>query len=291
MPSRIKVALITGLLALMPNSLIAQTLNHVGSYTWPTTGTEYGGFSGIEVSDDGSRFTVIGDRGVVVTGVFQRNKQAITGVNASLQHIKNKHGTPLAKPQSDAEGLAIRMDGKAFISFEHRHRVWAYQRINSTAEKTAKHPDFKHLKRNDGLEALAVSVDGTLYALPEKPVDSNIPIYRYQDGRWDTPFGIPANSGFKPVGADFGPDGYFYLLERNLKSVFGFNSQIRRFKISGNRISQGELLLETAAGVHGNLEGLALWRDAIGDIRMTMIADNNFNLFQNTEFVEYRLQE
>lgn len=231
MPSRIRFAIIAATVSLLPNALIAQSAEHIGSYTWSEPTAEYGGFSGIEVSDDGMRFVVIGDKGVVVDGIFQRRDQTITGVFSTLQQLKNQHSGPLIKSQSDAEGLAIRTDGQIFISFEHRHRIWSYSHTSSAAEKLEKHPDFKHFKGNDGLEALAISADGTLYALLEKPENDLIPIYRYQDGQWDVPFHIPASHGYKPVGADFGPDGKLYLLERRLTSVFGFSSQIRRLSL------------------------------------------------------------
>lgn len=291
MPICFRITIIAAAASLLSNVVVAQSVEHIGSYTWSGPTAEYGGFSGIEVSDDGMRFVVIGDKGVVVDGIFQRTEQAITGAFSTLQPLKNRHGGPLTKPQSDAEGLAIRTDGHIFISFEHRHRIWSYTHTGSIAEKLENHPDFKHFKGNDGLEALAISTDGTLYALAEKPENNLIPLYRYQDGQWDVPFHIPASHGYKPVGADFGPDGKLYLLERRLTSVFGFSSQIRRFEITGDHIGKGELLLATDAGTHGNLEGLALWQDQHGDIRLTMIADDNFNLLQRTEFVEYRLQE
>jgi hypothetical protein len=42
---------------------------------------------------------------------------------------------------------------------------------------------------------------------------------------------------------------------------------------------------------HGNLEGLAVWQDALGTIRLTMLSDDNFNSFQRSEFVEYRVAD
>ena len=42
---------------------------------------------------------------------------------------------------------------------------------------------------------------------------------------------------------------------------------------------------------HDNLEGLAVWRDDSGAIRLTMISDDNFNLLQRTELVEYAVPE
>jgi hypothetical protein len=51
------------------------------------------------------------------------------------------------------------------------------------------------------------------------------------------------------------------------------------------------VLLRSAAGTHDNLEGLAVWRDVGGHIRLTMISDDNFRFFQKTEFVEYVVAE
>lgn len=291
MPSRIRVALVAAGLALLSNAVVAQTAEYVGSYTWDGPTKAYGGFSGLEVSENGMWFTAIGDKGVVVSGMFERSGQRISGVDSALQTIKNGEGGRLSKRQTDSEGLAIGVDGRVYVSFENRHRVWGYPQIGSNAQKLARHSDFDKFGGNDGLEALAVSDDGTLYALPEQPTNSIIPVYRYSEGVWSTPFHIPEIPNYKPVGADFGPDGWLYLLERRFRGVLGFKSQIRRFAINGDHISDGEVILRTDTGKHDNLEGIALWRDAQGYIRITMIADDNFNFFQRGEFVEYRLQE
>lgn len=88
---------------------------------------------------------------------------------------------------------------------------------------------------------------------------------------------------------DFGPDGRLYLLERALRGLF-FATRVRRFEIAeGARVVSEETLLETAAGTHDNLEGISVWRDGAGDIRITMISDDNFRFLQRTEIVEYRL--
>lgn len=291
MPSRIRLALIAGIAALAPMIAAAEKAEYIGSYTWLSASEEHGGFSGIEVSDDGLRFTAIGDKGIIVEGRFNRTDGQISGVVSILRKLQNTDGKAVSKPDSDAEGLAIAADGRIFISFEHRHRVWAYRDSKSKAAWLPRHPDFKHFKGNDGLEALAINPDGTLFALPEKSGKEQIRIYRYKANEWDQPFSIPRVKHFKAVGADFGPDGKFYLLERTLNSVFGFKTRVRRFDIHGDTIGSGEVVLETVSGLHDNLEGLSVWRDGAGDIRLTMVADDNFNFYQRSEFVEYRLQE
>ncbi len=291
MPSRLRLALIAGGMALLSSIATAQTAQYISSYTWNDPAEGFGGFSGIEISEDGRTFTTIGDRGAIITGQFERNAAQISGVVSTIQKLKDTKGHALTKFRSDAEGLAIRADGRIFISFEQFHRIWTYRNPESEAAWIPRHADFEHLKNNGGLEALAIDPDGTLYALPETSHSGVITIYRYRGGVWDATYQIPRVDAFKAVGADFGPDGKLYLLERALTSVFGFQTQVRRFDIKAGRIGKGDLVLRTNAGTHDNLEGLSVWRDDTGDVRLTMISDDNFNILQRTEFVEYRLQE
>ncbi|MCK4713550.1 MAG: esterase-like activity of phytase family protein [Marinosulfonomonas sp.] len=291
MPSRIRFTLIAAIVAL-PNATIAQNAQHISSYTWPAPADNFGGFSGLEVSDDGMQFTLIGDKGIIVTGQFVRTTAQITDVNATLRNLKNTDGDPLSKPQSDAEGLAIRADGRIYVSFERHHRIWTYQDTDSAAAWLPRHPDFKQMQNNFALEALAIGPDNALYTIPEQSGDITqpFPVYRYKGGAWTVPFHIPRHGPFVPVGADFGPDGHLYLLERHL-GFLGFQSRVRRFTVQGDELTGETLIFETPAGTHDNLEGLSVWRDGAGAIRLTMVSDNNFNIIQRTEFVEYRLQQ
>ena len=296
MPSRIRLALITGVTALavvLPKTVNAQRALYISSYTWDAPAENFGGFSGLEVSDDGQRFTAIGDRGVIVKGQFTRTQTQISKVHATLNNLKGTNDDGLSKYRSDAEGLAIRTDGRIFISFEQFHRVWTYRDTDSEAAWLPRHPDFKNMQNNFSLEALAIDHQNALYVIPEQSGDMArpFPVYRYKNGAWTVPFGIPRQGSFSPVGADFGPDGKLYLLERYLGSLFGFRTRVRQFTLLGDKLTNETLLFETAAGTHDNLEGIAVWRDSEGSIRLTMISDNNFNSFQRTEFVEYHLQE
>ena len=293
MSCSIRFALIGLLLAGFPASTAtAQTAEYISSFTWVAPTEAYGGFSGIEVSGAGGNFTVIGDKGVIVTGDFLRKEGQITGIDATMLNLKNPDNKGLTRFNSDAEGLAIRADGRIYVSFERYHRVWTYRDPNSEAAWLPRHPDFQGLQSNFALEAIAVDAKGTLYTLPEQSGDiaKPFPVYRYKDGAWSIPFSIPRIGPFSPVGADFGPGGKLYLLERYL-GIFGFQTRVRRFTVNGEILSGEEVLLETPGGTHDNLEGMAVWRDMQGDIRLTMVSDNNFNGLQRTEFVEYRIKE
>jgi len=266
----------------------------LGTHVWTMNNDRFGGFSAIEVEADGSAFVAVSDRGAIVPGTFQRDADGlITGVTAGpLAVLRGRSEEALTRAWSDSEGIAIGPDGKIWISFEIAPRLLQYERLFGPASLLPIPRDFSRLHSNGSLEALAVAPDGALYTLPEESVrnDGAFPVYRFRDGSWDQPFILPSDGDFLPVGADFGPDGRFYLLERDF-GAFGFSTRVRRFVLSGDSIEAGETLLQTSAGTHGNLEGIGVWRDAQGRLRLTMIADNNFKSFLDTQIVEYALRD
>jgi hypothetical protein len=291
MPRRPFVALILSLLCLPASA--DPMAEHVGSWTWETDVDGLFGFSAIEVSEDGGAFTVIGDASQVVRGRIHREDGRIAGLRQwTFTSLNNSAGSAMAYEYRDAEGLAIGQDGTAYVSFEQSHRVWAYDDLEGPARPLPIHPDFRTFPDNAGLEALAIDDAGALYAVPERSGGLRQPynVYRYRDGAWDVPFTIERRGEFLPVGADFGPDGLFYLLERRFLGIFGLQSRVRRFAIYGDTMGQEETLIATLPWTHDNLEGISVWRDGDGAIRITMISDDNARApFQRTEFVEYRI--
>lgn len=269
--------------------LAAQNLaRYLGAYEWSLESEGFGGFSGLELSTDGRNFVVISDRGQITQGHFIRDNDEIVGVvEQPLRSLVDPKGAPFVGSYTDAEGLAMDDLGRVFVSFELVQKVYAYGNRESAAVKLDQHADFAGFGNNSGLEALAIDATGQLYTLPERSGHKArpFPVYRYKQGHWDVPFHIPRIGGFLPVGADFGPDGWFYLLERDFTGL-GFRSRVRRFDVRFDRINAVEVLLETSTGTHDNLEGLAVW-EKDGELRLTMISDDNFKFFQRTEFVEY----
>ena len=297
MRQRLGLALILALLALSTLTSATTTPDRAklaGRLSWSMAGQAFGGLSGLELAADGSHFTALSDRGSLVTGQILRKGGEIAGVTGlRLLPLKNTEGGPLKRFHSDAEGLAIRGDGRIYVSFEGYHRVWTYRGPDSEAAWLPRHVDFEAMQANSSLEALAIGPDGALYTLPERSgrKDWPFPVYRYRGGSWTRAFTLPRRGNFLPVGADFGPDGKLYLLERDFRGLLGFRSRVRRFEVTPRGLGAEQTLLTTHAGRHDNLEGLSVWRDGEGAIRLTMVSDDNFNRLQRTEFVEYRLDD
>ena len=259
----------------------------IGSYVWSESWDRFGGFSAIEITDDGAGFIALSDRALLVSGGFTRADGAITGITVTERApLLDDAGRRLTGDRADSEGLALAPDGTLFISFEGVARVRSQMGLTGIPTLMAPNPDFARLQINAALEALAIGPDGALYTIPERSgrADRPSPVYRLADGVWTVPFSIPRDGAFLPSGADIGPDGMLYLLERDFTGI-GFRSRVRRFALDG---TGAEVLLRTGTGTHGNLEGISVWADPDG-LRMTLIADDNFQFFQVTEVVEYRL--
>jgi len=269
-------------------------LELLGEFRWRSDVEKFGGFSGLELSDNGNQFWAVSDGGLFVHGRFQRSDGIISGVtDAGFDELRSPSGRLLQGVWNDAEGLVIREDAQAFVSFEGEHRVWRYESPGGLAIPVQSHPDFAGMQNNSSLEVLAIDSQGRLITLPERSgvLTRPFPVYRLGDDGWSQPYGIRRQSPFLPVGGDFGPDGKFYLLERHISGLLGFQTRIRRFELGETRVISEETLLVTRPGTHDNLEGIALWTDAAGATRITLISDDNYRTFQRTEFVEYRLRE
>lgn len=267
-------------------------LTHLSSFIWRGEQAErFGGFSAIEVDATGTAFTVLSDRGLVVSGRLDREDGIITGItHAEGLILRDADGRALDEFHADSEGLARAPSGTLFASLEAVHRV---VRIDPETGRLADTPQpgaFAELQRNSGLEALGTDVDGRLIAVPERSgkLDRPFPVYRRDADGWSVPYSLPRRPPFLPVGLDTGPDGRLYLLERHFAG-FGFTSRVRSFAYGPNGLTDETVLLETHPARHDNLEGLAVWRDRDGAIRLTMISDDNFHPLQRTEIVEYRL--
>lgn len=274
-------------------ALAADRLVLDASIVWREPGDDFGGYSGLVVLDGGSRLVTVSDRGTFATAEIIREDGRLAGVRLTdagpLRGIK---GDPLDGKDVDAEGLAMDGDGHVYVSFEAFHRVRRHDRIGDPAFGVPRHPDFPGLGNNSGLEALATDEAGVLYAIPERSggLRRPFPVYRLRNGVWDRTLRIPRAGAFVVTGADFGPDGALYLLERDFNWLTGFATRVRRFGLTQAGFDGGVTLLETGFRELDNMEGISVWRDAGGAIRVMLISDDNFFPLQQTLVAEYVLE-
>lgn len=284
-------------------------LQPLGRFAWATEAIV--GLSAIEVEGDGLGFTAIGDRGWLLRGRFDRDAQgAIRGVTVQeIAPILGNDGWPVAARRvgdwADAEGLAMAPDaggpdaggpdaggrgGDCWIAFERWAHVARYAGCRGPGQWIRDAPGFAALPDNGQLEALALSPGGVLYAIAETAGEAGFPLWRLEGDAWAEAGHIPEEGGLAVTGADFGDDGWLYIVERRLVMGLWWQARIRRLRVEDPAAAQ---VLWT--GEAGNLEGISVWRDGTGQggagLRLTLVTDDNGSRAEPTTFVEFRLRD
>ncbi len=260
-------------LAVAPPAYSAE-LTLSGRLTLVSEDPAFGGLSAIEVSRDGQQAIMLSDRGDMFHATLERRAGRV--YSATVERM------PEQKVQGDSEGLAIARDGQWYVSTEGPARL-----LRLPGARLPDHPHFPNMANNRALEALAVDAKGHLYTLPETTRRAGpFPIYRWDGTAWEIIHQLERRGPFRPVGADFGPDGRLYVLERAF-DFSGFRTRVRR--LVPGRDAPAETLLSTPGLTHDNLEGIAVWRDDRLHLRVTLVSDDNFRSLQRTEIVEYVL--
>ncbi|WP_417627564.1 esterase-like activity of phytase family protein [Pararhodobacter aggregans] len=293
--ARVIASALLGLAAVLPAALQAQPATYyagvvqhepasipatqvVARYRLPLMSGGINDFSGIATTD-GNTVYMVSDHGFIVGARLQRGYgQRIDGVEIrQVALLNDENGHPLTGSMRDAEGVTIGRDGALYVSFEQHNRIVRYARLGGVGEDLGAHADFARLRAGRGLEAVAAAPDGRVYAIPERPARATygFPSYVWSPrGGWGDGFRLPMDLQFLPVGASFGPDGLLYVLERE-HGPRGFRSQVRRFTVNGEGISAGQWVMRSDYGQFGNLEGISVFRDWNGRIRLLMVSDDD----------------
>ncbi|WP_010140041.1 esterase-like activity of phytase family protein [Oceanicola sp. S124] len=248
---------------------------------WPGVG----GLSAIELREDGASALLLSDRGQLHEIALSRQDGRLTG--ATL--LQSLHLAPDDVPgrHLDPEGLALFPGGDLAISFEDNAPLRLHPADGGAMRQIALPPRVR-LAPNAMYEALAVDPQGRLVMLPEDPGQGgpDHPVWRLENGRWQEVARLATPGGYRPVGADFGPDGQLYLLLRALG--FGFRAMVLRFDPAHPEVP-ARRILHLADHPRSNFEGLSVWQDPQGTLRLLLVSDNNFSPLLEQRLLEIAL--
>ncbi len=252
----------------------------------------FGGLSGIAVAPGGMSALVVSDRGTLFDLALIRSGDGVLlGINTAVA-ITGPGGTFLVEAQRDSEGLARLPDGSVMISFEGsaNARVAIHSRNGAEIRRLPAIPGANILPNNGAFEGVAADAQGNAYTIAEEqPGSGPIPLLRHAGGAWQVFGSIPRDGRWRPVGLDFDDRGRLYVLQRRLGGAFA--TRITRYTMTSGGPANGQRLLETPTGLHGNIEGISVWRDGQGRLIATMVSDDNFRTVFQSTLVEYILPE
>ncbi|WP_157982177.1 esterase-like activity of phytase family protein [Oceanicella sp. SM1341] len=281
---------VAALLAAAPAVRAEPRLQELSRLVLRNADARFGGLSGLAVRSDGNAWMALGDRGILVRGAILREGERMTGATVeTIAPVLDTKGQPVTGQLADSEGLTMDGSGGWYVSFEGRARIWHYAGPGAPATAVPPAAAFGRLQTNSGLEALAGDASA-LYAIPERSgkMERPFPVYRFRDGTWDEVLKVPRRGAYLVTGADIGPDGRLYVLERDFAFI-GFRSRVRSFMLGEDALTDERELMESSLGEYDNLEGISTWATATGQVRVLLVADDNLSLLQETELIEFAL--
>jgi hypothetical protein len=294
-----------------PNTSRFGALEFRGGLVLGSSDTDFGGWSGLIVGDNGDQVFAVSDAGSWLSAdIAYEAGRPVRLTNAFIGPLAALSGRSLeAKREQDAEAVTL-LDGTLArgtlaIGFERLHRIGRFQIAgNGLRSPTGYYklpPEARHMQRNQGLEALAViragPLKGSLVAFAERFTRGS----GYHTG-WIWVQGVPRqihlrdDDGFNITDAAGLPDGGLLILERYFRWTSGVKMRIRRLSAADIKPGAklvGRTLVEADSGFEiDNMEGIAVHRGATGETVVTLISDDNFNRFlQRTILLQFILHD
>jgi hypothetical protein len=270
---------------------------------------DFGGISGLRLSQDGSGFTAITDRGNWITGrlVYDGVKPAALE-SAELVAALSANGRKLPGTRNgDAESLEI-SGTTAWLGVERKHQVLRFNISNGiAAEKGASIAlprEALNFPLNGGIEGLGLVPGGaekdTLLIVSEEGKDAAgdhlaflLPGRTKKPAR---PLTIKRRDGYAVTDLAFLPGGDLVILERRYVPPFSLSMRLRRIAqstIAENAVLDGEILLEGffPADQIDNMEALSAHRAADGVSVLTLMSDDNFSGRQRTMLLQFAIAD
>jgi hypothetical protein len=276
-------------------------LTFLGGLRLTSPDRDFGGFSGIWVSDDGAGVVMIGDSSVVVRARLAYADGRLTGISgAEIDSLFPDGDT--SKEKGDAEDIAFDPADpqRGVIVRERQPNAMLTFRLEDGRpagfEPKRVGADDRILRSNKGLESVA-------YAPPASPAAGDIITIAERPPRGQTTipgwiagvgaFEIVPHDAFDVSSARFLPNGDLLLLERRFSPGFGIALRLRR--IAGEKLGvgarlDGEYLLDAGMGSQiDNMEGLAVHVDEAGRTILTLVSDDNHSILQRTLILQFAL--
>ena len=269
-------------------------LEQVGFLNIDRNEKDYGGFSGLLIKNAGTEALVVTDKSFFFVLELRRDDNDIlTGYSAIKKgRILSSKGEHLNGRNTDSESIAMDANNNYYISFESNHRIMMHTEVEGKGIFVPKHPMFRKLSVNKGIEALAIDNENRLIAIPEKPPlgMSDIPLFRLQYNKWEIIKYVKIEDNFLVTDAEILPMGLLLILERKFSWTQGFKTRFRLISLDKFDNTEPIIVFTSTANQFDNLEGMTFWKDKKGEMRILTVSDDNFHPLQQSEIREFFLK-
>ena len=269
-------------------------LEQIGFLNIDRNEKDYGGFSGLMIRNAGTEALVVTDKSFFFVLELRRDdNDFLTGYSVIKKgRILSSKGEYLNGRNTDSESIAMDANNNYYISFESNHRIMMHTEVEGKGIFVPKHPMFRKLSVNKGIEALAIDNENRLIAIPEKPPSgiSDIPIFRLQNNKWEIIKYVKIEDNFLVTDAEILPMGLLLILERKFSWTQGFKTRFRLISLDKFDNTEPIIVFTSTANQFDNLEGMTFWKDKKGEMRILTVSDDNFHPLQQSEIREFFLK-
>jgi len=283
-------------------------LDFVGGMELAGADEVFGGLSGLEISEDGSRLLAITDRGhwlALDLALDEKGVPRDIGA-ARMAPILDPEGEAFEGAFRDAEAMLLE-DAGVLLSFEGSHRLHRYP-----AERPVLEPEtlfaskgaflrlplrLRRQPRNGGIEAMVRLGGDRLLLFSERETAEKGGLMAWiWPGRGEAqPLYFEPPEGFAPTDAAPLPGGDILVLLRRFSPLTGVAASLMRIDAAAAVPEQpfsGEVLATLSPPLTvDNMEGLAVRRGSDGRTWLYLVSDNNFRSLQRTLLLIYALEE
>jgi hypothetical protein len=280
-----------------------------GGIVLTSPSSSFGGWSGLALDASGSNLLAISDAGTWMTAEIARNaKDRASGLTqARIGPLKARGSKPLVRERDrDSEALALLEGtpaaGTVLISFEKNNRVGRFAladgEIGAPLDYLKMPPELRR-SSGDGIEAVTVlragPLKGAVVAFAEHRLRGRPNLTGWiWIGAEPMPFSVTEMGEFQITDVAALADGGLLILERSFTWSEGVKLRLRRLEpaaVTPGAVATGEVLIQADMAYEiDNMEGLAVRDGPDGETLITMISDDNFNVFlQRTVLLEFAL--
>lgn len=282
-------------------------LHFMGAVSLKSRDPDFGGISGIIWEEDCQRLLGVTDAGSWVVLDPREDNGRLIGMAAGwIAPILNMQGQkPADKRAADAEELVRTDEGDVWVFYEQTHRAERFEKLSacnpsSLTQKPVEQRRFpitRNWKPNAGMEA--ATADGqSLIAISERTpaTDGGHQAFVAEpDGRIIA-FSWQAPEYFDPTAMDLYRDAddkrRILVLHRRFSPLRGLAASITEATLADalpkQRVQGREVAMLAPPYTVDNMEGLAIRREN-NQIYLYLISDDNFNFFQKTILMKFRL--
>lgn len=258
---------------------------------------DFGGISALTALANG-RFVGVSDAGTLI-GFGLTSDARID--RPFIAPLPNTQGPNATYRDRDSEGIAFDPDsGQFWVSYEANHAIRRFSRSFARSTGMVRPAEMQGWPDNKGAESFIRLTDGRFMVISESLEDddthqallfSGDPV---EPGTDIAHFSYRPPAGYRVTDGAQLPDGRLMILNRWVGLPNGFAAKLAVVDVGAiqrDRTIEGKVIASISAPLLiDNMEGIALTRDG-DDTIIWLISDNNFNIFQRTLLMKFRLAE